>query len=318
MSRVFIGMPVYNGEQFIERAISSIREQSYKDWRLLISDNASTDRTSEICKKISQNDSRIEYYRQDKNFGALENFRFFLGSANCEYFMWAAADDMWDDGFVAACVNILSSNNIVDYAFTGLVNIDSYDNIIRYYPWIKKYFNPSRSVAITDFILDPECYGKANLIYGMYRYHKVKNYLSEFLSNPINDLYAFDIALNLGIICRFHVGYDERILFKKRFARLTDDPKVISPHFIRQYPIIDGMDPSNFSSHRKAIAFAILGTEYSSLVSCLMDYRAALVAESYAFRKKSERCRFSNLICTKVMHSIEKFISKFCIQKSSG
>ncbi|MCI5114379.1 MAG: glycosyltransferase [Candidatus Electrothrix sp. AW1] len=287
MSSVFIGMPVYNGSIFIERAVDSLRNQSYNDWNLLISDNASTDRTPEICKKYVREDSRIEYYRQDTNIGALANFRFLLSSVNCEYFMWAAADDMWGKGFVAACVDLLSKDS-VDYAFTGLVNIDSFDRVIRGYSHMEKYFNQDRLVAITDYILDPECLGKANLIYGMYRYENVKKYLYEFLSRPIENLYAFDVALNLGIICRFQMGFDDRVMFKKRYTRITDDPDQLTPHLVREYPIIDGMDCYNFATFRKAVSYAVMNTRYSSLVNCLMDYRGTLIEESNLYRKRIE------------------------------
>ena len=66
MAKVFIGMPAYNGERFIKEAIDSLRGQSYVDWVMLISDDASTDKTRAICEEYAKKDQRITYYRQEK------------------------------------------------------------------------------------------------------------------------------------------------------------------------------------------------------------------------------------------------------------
>ena len=67
MSKISIGMPVYNAEQHLEKSIKSILSQTYRNFELIISDNASTDSTSEICKKFVKIDSRIRYFKQSKN-----------------------------------------------------------------------------------------------------------------------------------------------------------------------------------------------------------------------------------------------------------
>src|SRR6266581_1269234 len=93
MLRVTIGLPVYNGEAIVASAIESILAQTCADFRLVISDNASTDATERICREFAQRDDRITYVRQPSNIGADANFGFLLDQAHSEYFMWAAADD---------------------------------------------------------------------------------------------------------------------------------------------------------------------------------------------------------------------------------
>ena len=105
-----IGMPVYNGAATIERALSSLTNQTYRNFNILISDNGSTDDTEAICKRLAAADSRIEYYRQPENLGAVANFHYLLESAQAEYFMWAAADDLWAPGFVQKCIEFLDAN----------------------------------------------------------------------------------------------------------------------------------------------------------------------------------------------------------------
>ena len=72
--RVSIGMPVYNGAKFIEAALDSLLAQTFEGFELIISDNASTDRTEVICRSYAARDNRIRYYRQEKNQGAIWNF----------------------------------------------------------------------------------------------------------------------------------------------------------------------------------------------------------------------------------------------------
>ena len=75
---VSIGLPVYNGEKFLKKRIDSILNQTYENFELIISDNASTDNTRKICESYTKQDSRIRYVCQQKNIGAIENFKFLL------------------------------------------------------------------------------------------------------------------------------------------------------------------------------------------------------------------------------------------------
>src|SRR5208283_5702232 len=100
MPLVFIGMPVFNGQKYLRQALDSIIRQKYSDWKLLISDNCSQDKTEKICKEYVKKDVRIQYYRQLQHIEANENFIFLLGMADCDYFMWAAHDGLWHEDFV--------------------------------------------------------------------------------------------------------------------------------------------------------------------------------------------------------------------------
>lgn len=107
---VSIGMPVYNGERTIRQALQSILAQSHTHLELCISDNASTDRTREICEEFAQRDPRIRYHRQERNLGAAANFKYVLDQARGNYFMWAAADDLRSPDFVASNVWFLEQH----------------------------------------------------------------------------------------------------------------------------------------------------------------------------------------------------------------
>lgn len=105
---VSIGMPVYNGEQYIRRAIDSLLAQDYENLELIISDNASTDGTLQICREYALRDNRIKIHEQAHNVGVQENFKAVLDFARGEYFMWAAVDDYWQPEFVSVLVKELN------------------------------------------------------------------------------------------------------------------------------------------------------------------------------------------------------------------
>jgi glycosyltransferase involved in cell wall biosynthesis len=107
---ISIGMPVYNAENYIRSALDSLLTQTYTNFELIISDNASTDSTSEICATYMERDSRIRYIRQPTNLGATANFRLVLLQSTAPYFMWAAADDIRSPDFLAANLSFLEQH----------------------------------------------------------------------------------------------------------------------------------------------------------------------------------------------------------------
>jgi glycosyltransferase involved in cell wall biosynthesis len=127
--RVSIGMPVYNGELFIREALVSLLEQTFTNFELIISDNASTDSTKVICREYAAKDSRIRYVRQVENLGALANFQFVLDEAVGEYFMWAAADDLQTPDFIELLVTALDDNPSFVCVMSDVINVkDSIKN----------------------------------------------------------------------------------------------------------------------------------------------------------------------------------------------
>jgi glycosyltransferase involved in cell wall biosynthesis len=101
---VSVGVPVYNGEAGIGRALDGLLRQDYANLQIVISDNASTDSTPEICRRYAELDGRVKYVRSDRNRGSSWNFNRVLELSSGEYFMWAAHDDVRDPGFVSKCV----------------------------------------------------------------------------------------------------------------------------------------------------------------------------------------------------------------------
>lgn len=108
--RLSIGLPVYNGENYLEQALDDLLDQSYEDFELVISDNASTDRTDEICRTYADKDDRIRYHRQRVNTGAAENHNFVFRQSRGELFKWASHDDLYGRDLLLRCVEALDAN----------------------------------------------------------------------------------------------------------------------------------------------------------------------------------------------------------------
>jgi glycosyltransferase involved in cell wall biosynthesis len=128
---VSIGMPVYNGEQYLREALDSILAQTFTDFELIISDNASTDNTEAICREYADRDKRIRYYRNSENIGAARNYNRTFELSTGKYFKWAAHDDLIASEFLERCVAILDSQPSVVLCYTREICIDEEGNHLR-------------------------------------------------------------------------------------------------------------------------------------------------------------------------------------------
>jgi glycosyltransferase involved in cell wall biosynthesis len=131
--RVSIGLPVRDGENYLAGALESILAQTYSDFELIISDNASTDRTEEICRAYAARDGRIQYFRNEENLGAAENFNHALELAAGEYFKWAAHDDLCAPDYLARCVEILDREPEVVLCYPKTRIIDGQGEFVEDY-----------------------------------------------------------------------------------------------------------------------------------------------------------------------------------------
>jgi glycosyltransferase involved in cell wall biosynthesis len=133
--RVSIGLPVFNGERFVAEAIDSILAQTFTDFELIVSDNASTDRTEEICRQYAEKDERVRYVRNRDNLGATYNFNQVFHLSSGEHFKWAAHDDLIHPQFLERCVEALDRHPSEVVAYAKWKPIDQEGNAIqRKYP----------------------------------------------------------------------------------------------------------------------------------------------------------------------------------------
>jgi len=119
-------MPVYNGERYVGEAVQSVLDQTFEDFELVISDNASTDNTLAICREFARSDDRVRIYQQDRNYGAARNHNFTFQKSRGEYFRWLAADDKCEPTYLEKCVPILDRkpNNVLCCTKVAIIDAD--------------------------------------------------------------------------------------------------------------------------------------------------------------------------------------------------
>jgi len=126
---VSIGLPVFNEEKYLKLALDSLLAQDYQNFEIIISDNASTDRTSKICEEYAKSDKRIKYLLNESNIGGIQNFNKVFENSSGKYFFWASGHDIRGVTFLSKCVNLLENNPNVILCSSDALWIDSYNKI---------------------------------------------------------------------------------------------------------------------------------------------------------------------------------------------
>jgi glycosyltransferase involved in cell wall biosynthesis len=151
---VSIGLPVYNGARYLAEAVDSLLAQTLEDFELIISDNASTDQTEQICRAYAERDPRIRYVRADGNHGLLWNFRRVLELARSTHFKWMAHDDMCAPEFLRRCVQELDTDPDVVLCAPTTVDVNEHGNLIRTYHWPARTDSPDVRERFHDILRD--------------------------------------------------------------------------------------------------------------------------------------------------------------------
>jgi glycosyltransferase involved in cell wall biosynthesis len=127
--RLTLGLPVYNGEEYLAESVDALLAQTFTDFELIISDNASTDRTGEICRRYAAQDPRVRYVRQAVNRGSTFNHNFVIEQARGELFKWVAHDDLYDPQLLQRCVDALDARPEVPLAHAWTAFIDDHGTV---------------------------------------------------------------------------------------------------------------------------------------------------------------------------------------------
>lgn len=247
-ARVTIGLPVYNGEKYIEEAINSVLSQTYEHFRLIISDNASTDSTAQICQNVAKKDQRIQYVRQSENIGAINNFRYVREIAETEYFLWLAFDDRLMPDFLARAVKTLDSDHGCALVFCDYIvrNLETNEETV---------IHVSSSNSVHPFI---RCATRLldmcpSIIYGLYRTSCLRG----------TNLENFDFA---------DVHYIMQIAIKYRIKMLCEPGYIAGVKGVRIPYSLTGKKINRTTFLRKEIAlfFSNLPFFYASFLSVLV------------------------------------------------
>ena len=136
MEKIDILLATYNGEKFVKEQIESILNQTYENFNLIISDDASTDNTLNILEEYEKKDTRIKVFKKEKNKGLIDNFEFLLKNVTSDYFMFSDQDDIWKKDKIEKSINKLKEENS-GLVYTDLEIVDEKLNVI--YPSYWKY-----------------------------------------------------------------------------------------------------------------------------------------------------------------------------------
>jgi glycosyltransferase involved in cell wall biosynthesis len=231
--RLSIGLPVYNGEKFIKEAIDSILAQTFEDFKLIISDNASTDNTEEICRTYVNQDQRIRYFRNEKNIGCACNFNRVFELSSGEYFKWVAYDDLHASNFLIKCIEVLDKDATVILCHSQVYLIDEQGKFLHNYDIKLKTDSPKPSERFYELLSKHLCYQ----CYGVIRTSALK-------MTPLMGSYGHAdgiLLLRLGLLGRFHEIPE--YLF---FARIH--PQQSMSMFFPDYLLLTNNNPQSTSN----------------------------------------------------------------------
>ncbi|MGY5151485.1 MAG: glycosyltransferase family 2 protein [Candidatus Nitrosopumilus sp. bin_6a] len=206
---ITIGIPVYNGTKFLSEKISSIINQDFSDFELVISDNGSTDSTREICEKFASKDERIRFFSHEKNMGPNWNFNFILEKARGRYFMWTSVDDKILPGFIEKNISVLEKRENVVCSIsqvkpygekTKYLNDEKRDKSLgKIKKKLIRKFTPMKNYS-TSGTLDKKIRlylklrGHQQVFYGIFRTRQLREF---FVSNFVT---GFDLATMLNAL----------------------------------------------------------------------------------------------------------------------
>lgn len=206
--RLSIGMPVYNGERYLRAAIDSLLCQTFGDFELIISDNASTDSTPDICRTCAALDPRIRYEAQPVNRGATWNVNHVLTLARAKYFKWAHADDLYAPRYLECCIAELdrASSPAIVVCSRGII-IDENDRQICPYEdrWDLRQSRPSDRLRLAA-----QNVGGYNVQFGVMRTHVLR------ACRPEGSYPYGDIALANELVLRGQIWEIPDPLFYRR------------------------------------------------------------------------------------------------------
>lgn len=214
---VSIGMPVYNGENYIREAINSILAQTYGNFELVISDNASTDSTEGICKSYVEKDKRVKYSRFDKNHGAARNYNQTFHLSKGKYFKWAAHDDVLDKNYIEKCVEVLENNPGISICFPAKKIIDGKGMEKEKVPYHKLGINDNSTIVRFVKFLKKFAYytDECDAVFGLIRSDELRK--TALIGNYNSS--DFTLLGELVLLNKFHLIKD--FLFYRRMHELV-------------------------------------------------------------------------------------------------
>jgi glycosyltransferase involved in cell wall biosynthesis len=215
--RLSIGLPVFNGERYLREALDALLGQTFEDFELIISDNASTDETPTICESYRRQDPRIRYFRQSSNIGLSPNHNFVINQARGELFKSAHHDDLVARDLLQRCIDALDIHPEAVLAYTWSAAIDSTGTVTHLVDYTTSTSLPRAPERFKSMLLD----GWGDDYGGVVRLAALRSVA------PLNSYHFADrvFTTELGLHGPFHI-IPERLHFRRiheeQAGRLSD------------------------------------------------------------------------------------------------
>jgi glycosyltransferase involved in cell wall biosynthesis len=306
--RISVGLPTYNRPEFLALALENLRRQTFQDFEVIISDNASPDqRVRQMCEELSLADPRFRYVRQAVNIGIEANFWFVYREARSPLFMWAADDDLRSPSFIERGVESLEHRDDASAWFSQVVNINETGATVREYPGFKRFESTRFKIAdLARYLWEPEILGKANLIYSIFRHDALKQPIDLFQGRPE---WGADMSFVYGYLCRSNLLIDETQIFQKRaYGEMGEFPAL--PRSVI-YPVAERQ--GYFNNYLRATS----GTRYRLPTRAILSARLvfdhfasgrarAAYEASWPYRYVLHSKRAADRICLGVRRFVER------------
>ena len=223
---VSIGMPVYNGERYIREALDSLLGQTFTDFELIISDNASTDSTGEICRDYATRDSRIRYSCNEQNLGLVANYNRVFKQAKGRYFKWASANDVCEPAMLERCVEVLERDPEVVLCYARTILFDEQSESAVEYEDNLNLMSDSPAERVRGLVGSLRLNNAMN---GLIRMEALRQtqVIAPFLASDVN------LLLELALLGKFHEVPE--FLFRRRVHPQEDSRSGDVQHLLKIY-----------------------------------------------------------------------------------
>ncbi len=230
---VSIGLPIFNAGDQTRRIIENVLAQEYVNFELIISDNASTDNTWNICLEYAAQDKRIRLFQNDFNMGSLYNFQHVFELATGEYFAWVAHDDSWETTYIEACVRKMEIEPQAVLCYTNQIHIHTdtgiHEQVIYTFDGTQATFG-KRVKALLSPRLTPY-----SIIYGVFRREPI-GHAFPIPSSSVPDIHFLIKASRLGTFVHVPQLLLTRTITVKNFRQQMK--RVLDRDFILPQPIV--------------------------------------------------------------------------------
>ena len=293
---VTVGIPVFNGDKFIKRRLDSILNQTYDNFEIIISDNASTDDTSKICQNIINDEENIHYHLQKKNIGYVSNFNYLIKNASGKYFVMAGVDDLWEPTFLEKNVKILEVNENIVGSIGAVKMFGHSENLPKTSKLIlklKKIIRKQNVDVIEKHVMSSKGdfnkkvdrylrFNQGSFCYGLFRTNLLQK---NIIPGPLG---FWDLVFILNILKFGDLHVIDEVLFHKFAKGLSGTSGIIDEYKRNEIPFSDLVIP-NFSFFKWSFTnlgflFCLRNIDWFILLAIYAEY--AILTEIISFKYK--------------------------------